>query len=161
MSDLQPRKHPRGFDPGRHRRELAAIIDEIASLPGPLMRAGRMDAVYFVDLPGEEQRERIWQIHLAKYGFTPTDPAILPACEGWSGAEIEHCCRSAAMYGLSLTDAAGFVVPVATSQVAEIEELRQEAAHNGWLSAEHAGPYTRAGQQTIKGRRQVARPSNN
>jgi SpoVK/Ycf46/Vps4 family AAA+-type ATPase len=97
--------------------------NEIASLPGPLMRAGRMDAVYFVDLPGEEQREVIWGIHLAKYGLGADH--VIPSSEGWSGAEIEHCCRTAAMYGLSLEAAAGFVVPVATSQAVEIEALRQ------------------------------------
>jgi hypothetical protein len=135
--------------------------NEVASLPGPLMRAGRMDAVYFVDLPGEEQRERIWDIHLAKYGIH-ADLLTVPSSEGWSGAEIEHCCRSAAMYGLTLEQAAGFVVPVATSQAAEIEALRQEAAKNGWLSAEKPGPYTRgASQQPTKSRRQVSRPSDN
>jgi len=137
--------------------------NEIASLPGPLMRAGRMDAVYFVDLPGEEQRERIWKIHTVKYGLEyAIETAQYPPSEGWSGAEIEHCCRSAAMYGLSLDEAAQFVVPVAVSQAAEVEALRQEAAKNGWLSAEHAGPYTRAGQATnSKARRHVARPSKN
>ncbi|MCX7428794.1 MAG: AAA family ATPase [Planctomycetia bacterium] len=133
--------------------------NEVASLPGPLMRAGRMDAVYFVDLPGEEQREVIWGIHLAKYGLGVDH--VIPSSEGWSGAEIEHCCRTAAMYGLTLDAAAGFVVPVATSQAVEIEALRQEAAKNGWLSAERPGPYTRSGQQTTKARRQVSRPSNN
>lgn len=134
--------------------------NEIASLPGPLMRAGRMDAVYFVDLPGPEQRRVIWDIHRAKYTIEETEDGVVDS-EGWSGAEIEHCCRTAAMYGLTLADAAGFVVPVATSQAVEIEALRQEAAKNGWLSAERPGPYTRSGQQTTKARRQVSRPSNN
>ncbi len=134
--------------------------NEVASLPGPLMRAGRMDAVYFVDLPGETQREKIWQIHLAKMGL-PADSA-LPASESWTGAEIEHACRTAAMYDLSLVEAASFVVPVATSQAAELEALRQEAARNGWLSAEVAGPYTRQSQQASSpARRQVSRPNNN
>ena len=132
--------------------------NEIASLPGPLMRAGRMDAVYFVDLPGEEQRRAIWDIHRAKYTIEETEDGL--DCEGWSGAEIEHCCRTAAMYDLPLVDAASFVVPVATSQAVELENLRAEAARNGWLSAEHAGPYTRSGQQT-KARRQVSRPGLN
>ena len=132
--------------------------NEVASLPGPLMRAGRMDAVYFVDLPGEEQRESIWEIHMDKYGIGKT---CIPSSEGWSGAEIEHCCRSAAMYDLSLVDAAGFVVPVVTSQAAEIEALRQEAAKNGWLSAEKPGPYTRGTQGTTRSRRKVSRASSN
>lgn len=131
--------------------------NEIASLPAPLMRAGRMDAIYFVDLPGEAQRERIWQIHLAKAGL-PAD-STLPNSEGMSGAEIEAVCRTAAMYGLSLEEAVAFIVPVSVSRAGELEALRQEAARNGWLSAERSGPYTRQSQQagnTV--RRQVSRP---
>jgi hypothetical protein len=132
--------------------------NEIATIPAPLMRAGRMDAVYFLDLPGEEQRDRIWQIHLQKY--LPGLTAMVPESEGWSGAEIEHCCRTAAMFGLNLAEAAEFIVPVAVSQAVELENLRAEASRNGWLSSEHAGPYTRAGQQS-KARRHVSRPNPN
>ena len=133
--------------------------NEVASLPGPLMRAGRMDAVYFVDLPGAEQRKVIWDIHRTKYSVEESSDNI--NSEGWSGAEIEHCCRTAAMYGLSLEQAAEFVVPVATSQASEIEALRQEASKNGWLSSERPGPYTRQTQQPRETRRNVSRPSMN
>ena len=101
--------------------------NEIASLPDAFTRAGRFDAVYFVDLPGAGQRESIWSICLRKYGIELGSRR--PPCEGWTGAEIDHCCKTARMYGLPLIEAAQFVVPVCVRQAEKIEARRQWANH--------------------------------
>jgi len=110
--------------------------NEIASLPDAFTRAGRFDAIYFVDLPSAEQRELIWSICLQKYGVEPGQPQ--PACEGWTGAEIDHCCKTARMYGLPLVEAAHFVVPISVRQAEKIEARRQWANH-ACLDAEKPG----------------------
>ncbi len=57
------------------------------------MRKGRFDEIFFVDLPGSEQREAILSIHLRKRRRNSADydlPGLSAAAEGFSGAEIEQ-----------------------------------------------------------------------
>ncbi len=70
--------------------------NEIASLPDAFTRPGRFDGVYFVDLPGAQQREAIWSICLRKYKIEASQTR--PSCDGWTGAEIDQCCKNARMY---------------------------------------------------------------
>jgi SpoVK/Ycf46/Vps4 family AAA+-type ATPase len=72
---------------------LIATANNLAQLPPELMRKGRFDEIFFVDLPQPEQREAIFAIHLHKRGRDPTqyDLAHLAAvAEGYTGAEIEQ-----------------------------------------------------------------------
>ncbi len=72
---------------------LAATANDIAALPPELLRKGRFDEVFFVDLPGEEARRAILEIHLAKRRRDPKRFDLAPlvgASEGYSGAEIEQ-----------------------------------------------------------------------
>jgi MoxR-like ATPase len=72
---------------------LVATANDIAALPPELIRKGRFDEVFFVDLPGPEVRQAIFAIHLRK---RKQDPAKLDlrklaaAAEGFSGSEIEQ-----------------------------------------------------------------------
>jgi SpoVK/Ycf46/Vps4 family AAA+-type ATPase len=43
--------------------------NDITKLPAEFTRAGRLNAIFFVDLPGPAKRERIWEIHLGKFGL--------------------------------------------------------------------------------------------
>ena len=113
--------------------------NEIASLPDAFTRAGRFDGVYFVDLPTAEQREGIWAICLQKYGIDPEQTR--PVCEGWTGAEIDHCCRTARMFGMRLCEAACFVVPICVRQAEKIE-ARRKWANGACLDAEKPGLFT-------------------
>jgi ATP-dependent 26S proteasome regulatory subunit len=71
---------------------LVATANDIESLPPELMRKGRFDEIFFVDLPSAEVRADILRIHLGRHRIA-IDPAALPplvaASEGFSGAEIE------------------------------------------------------------------------
>jgi SpoVK/Ycf46/Vps4 family AAA+-type ATPase len=70
-----------------------ATANDIAALPPELIRKGRFDEIFFVDLPDLDTRADILRIHAAKRGIE-LDPATLTAlaqaCEGFSGAEIEQ-----------------------------------------------------------------------
>jgi ATP-dependent 26S proteasome regulatory subunit len=72
---------------------LAATSNNITVLPPEMMRKGRFDEIFFVDLPNAEVRAALFELHLKKRGrdVTTFDLAILAArSEGFSGAEIEQ-----------------------------------------------------------------------
>jgi AAA+ superfamily predicted ATPase len=72
---------------------LIATANDIESLPPELLRKGRFDEIFFVDLPNLDARAAIFRIHLAKRKRNPAafDLAELAAAsEGYSGAEIEQ-----------------------------------------------------------------------
>jgi SpoVK/Ycf46/Vps4 family AAA+-type ATPase len=67
-------------------------------LPPELLRKGRFDEVFFVDLPGCDTREEIFRIHLKKRNRKPDLFALetlVEASEGYSGSEIEQAIISA------------------------------------------------------------------
>lgn len=77
---------------------LAATANRIQQLPAELMRKGRFDQLFFLDLPTKEEREEIFSIHIALNGGITSqfDVAYLAAAtKQWSGAEIEQAIKSA------------------------------------------------------------------
>lgn len=77
---------------------VAATSNDISMLPPELLRKGRFDEIFFVDLPNAEERKSIFTIHLArrKQDARRFDVAGLAgAAEGFSGAEIEQAITSA------------------------------------------------------------------
>jgi SpoVK/Ycf46/Vps4 family AAA+-type ATPase len=72
---------------------LVATANDIEALPPELLRKGRFDEIFFVDLPGLEARHAIFDIHLKKRKRDPKKfdlDALAEASEGYSGAEIEQ-----------------------------------------------------------------------
>ena len=77
---------------------VIATANDISQLPPELLRKGRLDEIFFVDLPTAEEREQILAIHIAKRGRAVKDfglGSLAGACEGFSGAEIEQAVISA------------------------------------------------------------------
>src|SRR3989441_5004422 len=77
---------------------VVATANDISQLPPELLRKGRLDEIFFVDLPTKEERKEIFGIHLAKRGRDPQpfDLDSLVACsENFGGAEIEQAVISA------------------------------------------------------------------
>ncbi|QSX41477.1 AAA family ATPase [Shewanella cyperi] len=77
---------------------LVATANDIQALPPELMRKGRLDEIFFVDLPDEEIRKAIFLIHCKKRGVdvTSMDLGLLSRTSvGFSGAEIEQAVISA------------------------------------------------------------------
>lgn len=103
---------------------LVATCNKIQQLPPEFSRAGRWDGLFFVDLPNDEQRKTIWSIHMKKYNVMAKD---VPESRDWTGAEIESCCRLAALHGTDLISASRYVVPIAVSYREDIETLREWA----------------------------------
>jgi SpoVK/Ycf46/Vps4 family AAA+-type ATPase len=77
---------------------VIATSNNIAGLPPELLRKGRFDEIFFVDLPGVDERQEILSIHLAKRHRNPLKfdlDALAQQTEGFSGAEIEQVIISA------------------------------------------------------------------
>jgi len=77
---------------------VAATANRIDLLPAEMIRKGRFDEVFFVDLPTEEERTEIFKIHLTRRGLDASQFTIGQLMEftvGWTGAEIEQCVVSA------------------------------------------------------------------
>ncbi|OQB91706.1 MAG: ATP-dependent zinc metalloprotease FtsH 3 [Verrucomicrobia bacterium ADurb.Bin118] len=71
---------------------VVATANDVSQLPPELLRAGRWDALFFVDLPNADERQAIWQIQIRKHGRNPADfdPGQLAwASDGLTGSEIE------------------------------------------------------------------------
>ncbi|MGR9088126.1 MAG: AAA family ATPase [Gammaproteobacteria bacterium] len=72
---------------------IVATANDIESLPPELMRKGRLDEIFFIDLPNAESRQTILEIHLKKRGIDSQGfflPVLAKHCEGFSGSEIEQ-----------------------------------------------------------------------
>jgi len=77
---------------------LVATSNNINALPPELLRKGRFDEIFFVDLPDAEARAELFKIHLKKRGRDPAGfdlAAVASASEGFSGAEVEQAIVSA------------------------------------------------------------------
>jgi SpoVK/Ycf46/Vps4 family AAA+-type ATPase len=77
---------------------IVATANNIDDLPPELVRKGRLDEIFFVDLPGRDVRKQIFSIHLDKreVNMSAIDlDGLAAASEGFSGAEIEQAVVSA------------------------------------------------------------------
>ncbi|MFM1801219.1 MAG: ATP-dependent zinc metalloprotease FtsH, partial [Planctomycetota bacterium] len=82
----------------RHPIFLVATSNDISALPPELMRKGRFDEIFFVDLPSKEARKAILESHLKRRNRNPADfdlELLAQQSEGFSGAEIEQAVISA------------------------------------------------------------------
>ncbi len=72
---------------------VIGTANDISALPPEILRKGRFDEIFFVDLPQIQERREIFAIHLATRGRDPLDfdlNQLAVASEGFSGAEIEQ-----------------------------------------------------------------------
>lgn len=77
---------------------VAATANRIDLLPAEMIRKGRFDEVFFVDLPLEKEQIEIFKIHLSRRGVDPLAfhlEQLTQFTGGWTGAEIEQCVVSA------------------------------------------------------------------
>jgi SpoVK/Ycf46/Vps4 family AAA+-type ATPase len=78
-----------------HRQPIfiVATANNITQLPPELMRKGRFDEIFFIDLPGSAQRKTIFAVHLRKRRRDPDLfdlDRLAASSEGYSGSEIEQ-----------------------------------------------------------------------
>lgn len=77
----------------RSRVFIVATSNSIEALPPELVRKGRLDEIFFVDLPDKASREEVFRIHLARRSQDPAGFDLVQLAqrtEGFSGAEIEQ-----------------------------------------------------------------------
>lgn len=137
---------------------VVATCNNISRLPPELVRAERFDGVFFVDLPGEQQRNAIWRIHLGAFDLDPDQKR--PDDTTWTGAEIRSCCRLAALLDVPAIQAATNVVPVAVTAADSVERLRRWA-DGRCLSADETGVYRLQSPRRSRRRGVTTNPSSN
>ena len=119
---------------------LVATANDIERLPPELMRKGRFDEIFFVDLPDAATREAIFAIHLGRHRIgvqAPERAALAAASQGFAGAEIEAAVLAARYEARALGQAAGVphvqaelarTRPLSVTRAEAIEALRAWAA---------------------------------
>ncbi len=118
---------------------VVATANNISRLPPEMLRRGRFDELFFVDLPNYYERLEIFRIHLAKRGWKPDKFDIEELAEdsnGYSGAEIEEIVNSAVIEAHALNrvptqqdleQAKERTVPLSVTMEDEIFHLREWA----------------------------------
>lgn len=116
---------------------VVMTANDITKLPPEFLRKGRLDEIWFIDLPNPQERESIWQIQITKFDRDPKDfdiPALAKKTEGFTGAEIESIFADA-LYsafddGVEPDDshvltAIQSTTPLSKTMATEIETLRK------------------------------------
>jgi len=131
-----------------------ATANDIEGLPPELLRKGRFDEVFFIDLPSPQERANILAIHLSKHhqDYRAFDlPALVAATDGFSGAEIEQAVISALYRAFAegedtklenrhLMTAIAESVPLSRQMSERIDILRREAADKWRRASNEGGP---------------------
>jgi AAA+ superfamily predicted ATPase len=118
---------------------VAATANDLSRVPPELLRKGRFDEIFFVDLPDAAEREAILRIHLElrkQEGSAFDIPALAAATEGFSGAEIEQAVVSSLYRALHdrqpltttlLLEEIRQTLPLSVSRREDIERIRETA----------------------------------
>jgi SpoVK/Ycf46/Vps4 family AAA+-type ATPase len=130
---------------------VVATANNIAALPPELLRKGRFDEIFFLDLPTFEERREIFVVHLRKRKCLPAEfdlDTLAQESEGYVGAEIEQTIIDAMYQAFSenmrrvttadILHCLKTQVPLSVSQRETVAELR------GWLAEGRAQSASRA-----------------
>lgn len=122
---------------------VVATANDITRLPPELLRKGRFDEVFFVDLPTPRERAEILIIHLSRRQRDPSAfdlRRIVEVTDGFSGAELEEVVidglyaafpsEDKKLTTAHLVEAARHIIPLSRSRKADIERTRTWAAEN-------------------------------
>jgi SpoVK/Ycf46/Vps4 family AAA+-type ATPase len=119
---------------------LAATANRINLLPAEILRRGRFDQIFFIDLPTEKERRDIFRIHLERRGIDPKTfdlGLMVDLTDGCNGAEIEQCVISAIVEAKiagrepptqkDLVAAKRLIVPLSKTMGEQVRHIRQWA----------------------------------
>lgn len=119
---------------------VIATANDVSMMPPELLRKGRFDEIFFVDMPSEEERKEIFRIHLNKKKRAPENfelDDLARAAKGFSGAEIEQAVVGALYDAFfegddlstsRLERACDEVIPLSLTMKERIDDLRDWAA---------------------------------
>jgi SpoVK/Ycf46/Vps4 family AAA+-type ATPase len=116
---------------------VVATANDVSALPPELLRRGRFDEIFFLDLPTSEEREQIINVHLRKRKRNPSNfsvDEIVIRSEGFVGAEIEQAIIDALYLAFDdggrevctedILESIKKLVPLSKSQQERIKDLR-------------------------------------
>ena len=118
---------------------VVATANDVSQLPPELLRKGRVDEIFFVDLPTEKAREEILSICLKRKKRNPTDfnlDSLAKKAKGFSGAEIEEAIKEALFTAFDageqindryIVDAMNRTYPLSKTMAEAIKSLREWA----------------------------------
>lgn len=127
---------------------VIATANTVTSLPPELIRRGRWDEIFFMDLPGVRGRREIFRIHLDKSGRGPEGfdlDCLAEASPGFSGAEIEQAIVSAlydafdenrALSNSDILSSIRSMVPLSKTMEEPVQALRSWALTRARLASE-------------------------
>lgn len=120
---------------------VVATANQIRGLPPELLRRGRFDEIFFVDLPGPAERQEILKLHLRARRRDPASfdlAALAGVTEGFSGSELEHLVKEAICNSFAegrrplrmddLLASAGSIIPLSVTMREQISAMRQWAS---------------------------------
>ncbi len=126
---------------------VAATANENEMLPPEILRKGRFDEIFFVDLPGITERMQIFEVHLKKRKQDASKYSLedlAKATEGYAGAEIEQCVIAAlfeafqenrALVMDDLMKGIGRMVPLSTTMQEDIKRIKRWAYNRAVLAS--------------------------
>jgi len=118
---------------------VVATANRIEYLPAEMIRKGRFDQVFFVDLPNDAEREEMLDLSLQRNGVYTDDydmKRLVSDTKGWNGAEIDQVIESARVHALSqnrefstadIVDHALNIVPLSQTMHEQIKALKDWA----------------------------------
>ena len=118
---------------------VVATANDLSQIPPELLRKGRFDEIFFVDLPDAQERATIFGIHLSRHQQDPNRfdlPLLTTASEGFSGAEIEQVIITSLYHAIHeccpvdtalLEKTIKATVPLSVSRREDLHRLRQMA----------------------------------
>ncbi len=120
---------------------VVATANDVSRLPPELVRKGRFDEIFFVDLPRPEARRAVLALHIQRRGHDPSKidlDALVEASEGFSGAELEQAVVASlytAFHDKKPLDAPAILaemqatIPLSRTMHEKIDALRAWAKH--------------------------------
>lgn len=129
---------------------VAATANAIEMLPAEVLRKGRFDEIFYIALPGLNERQEIFRIHIAGHGLDPEtfDPETLAhSSKGFSGAEIEQAVASACFEALALKrplsakdimEAISRTVPISVTMAEQIKKIEAWAFKRAVPASNHS-----------------------
>jgi ATP-dependent 26S proteasome regulatory subunit len=118
---------------------VVATCNRVDAMPPEMLRKGRFDELFFIDLPSAAERREIFRIHLLRRRRDPAHfdlDALAVAAEGFSGSEIEQAiisglyaafAESTEVAQADLTRALSETFPLSATMAEEISRLREWA----------------------------------
>jgi len=138
---------------GRGRVLVLSTCNGVTVLAPEMRRRLGSLGIFFFDLPTSEERAGIWMVWLKKCDLVVKGEHF-PDDEGWTGAEISQCCIIARKLGISVHEAAKWVVPVSRSAADVIENQRRQASGK-FLSTSGTGVYRYETEAVAAGGRRI------